>query len=188
MDLEMRISEPQEYWDKFRQVFLYVLQKIGDKENFGETELCTLLYFLDMDHYEIYEEQLMGLRYTKQLSGPVPNSVEKVIAELLEAGKISKHDGMFEGNPQTRYALPGQGGEGGNGGTDLALDLLSESELAHIDTTLDRLINLTNQELTELTLKDVPLLAPEHGETVDYESALYRTPDTAVREYPDDDD
>jgi hypothetical protein len=35
------------------------------------------LYFIDLDYYEKYEEQIMGLKYMKTPVGPVPFGFEK---------------------------------------------------------------------------------------------------------------
>jgi transcriptional regulator with XRE-family HTH domain len=56
----IRIDVPQERADKFRQVLLYILKKAGGKPNVGMTVLYKILYFIDFDYYEKYEEQLMG--------------------------------------------------------------------------------------------------------------------------------
>jgi len=62
---EVRISVPQENIDKFKEVLLYVLGKVGARSNVGETVIYKLLYFIDFDFYEKYEEQLMGAVYVK---------------------------------------------------------------------------------------------------------------------------
>jgi hypothetical protein len=59
----MRISEPQMNIEKFRQVCKYILAKTG---NLPSVEL---LYFIDFDYYELFEEQLMGLKYVKTANG-----------------------------------------------------------------------------------------------------------------------
>ncbi len=55
----MRISVPVKNLRKFKEVLLYVLSRLGNKPNIGETFLCKLLYFIDFDFYEKYEEQLI---------------------------------------------------------------------------------------------------------------------------------
>ncbi|MDP2159471.1 MAG: helix-turn-helix domain-containing protein, partial [Flavobacterium sp.] len=62
---EIRISVPQQKVDKFNVVLKYILKKVGGKPNVGMTVLYKLLYFIDFDYYEKYEEQLMGLTYLK---------------------------------------------------------------------------------------------------------------------------
>ena len=62
---EMRISVPQENIAKFKEVLLYILEKIGARANIGEAVICKLLYFIDFDYYEKHEEQLIGATYIK---------------------------------------------------------------------------------------------------------------------------
>src|SRR3989344_5378574 len=46
---EIRINIPQEKAQKFEQVLLYILAKIGGKPNIGQTVLYKLLTFIDFD-------------------------------------------------------------------------------------------------------------------------------------------
>jgi len=64
---EMRISIPQKNLEKFKEVLLYVLSKVGGKPNVGEAVVYKLLYFIDFDFYEKFEEQLIGATYIKSL-------------------------------------------------------------------------------------------------------------------------
>jgi DNA-binding XRE family transcriptional regulator len=66
--IEIRVS--QKDLDKFKQVILYLMEKVGSKPNIGETVLHKLLYFIDFDYYEKYEENLMGATYIKNHHGP----------------------------------------------------------------------------------------------------------------------
>ena len=69
---EMRISVPQKNLEKFKEVLLYVLSKVGGKPNVGEAVIYKLLYFIDFDFYEKFEEQLIGATYIKNHYGPTP--------------------------------------------------------------------------------------------------------------------
>lgn len=69
---EVRIDIPQNNILKFKQVLLYILNKVGAKPNVGQTVIYKLLYFIDFDYYELFEEQLMGLTYIKDTYGPTP--------------------------------------------------------------------------------------------------------------------
>lgn len=60
-----RINVPQENLQKFKEVLLYILEKIGARSNVGEAAMCKLLYFIDFDYYEKFEEQLMSFVYFK---------------------------------------------------------------------------------------------------------------------------
>ena len=62
---QMRINVPAKNLDRFREVLLYILGKVGSKPNVGETVIYKLLYFIDFNYYEKYEEQLIGATYLK---------------------------------------------------------------------------------------------------------------------------
>ena len=47
----MRINVPQKNLQKFKEVLLYILTKVGSKTNIGETVIYKLLYFIDFDFY-----------------------------------------------------------------------------------------------------------------------------------------
>lgn len=86
--LQVRITEKN--LDKFKQVLLYILNKVGGKPNVGETVLHKLLYFIDFDYYEEFEENLIGATYIKNYHGPTPVEFSKVIEEMQKAGEIKK--------------------------------------------------------------------------------------------------
>jgi hypothetical protein len=73
-----RISVPQKNIGKFKQVLLYVLNKIGAEHGVDESVLHNLLYFIDLDYYELYEEQLMGMQYIKKDYGATPIYMEQI--------------------------------------------------------------------------------------------------------------
>ena len=74
-----RVNIPQKNIEKFKQVMLYVLEKVGAKPNVGMTVLYKLFYFIDFDYYEKYEQQLMGLTYVKNTHGPTPREFKVVV-------------------------------------------------------------------------------------------------------------
>ncbi|MBE9482513.1 MAG: helix-turn-helix transcriptional regulator, partial [Chloroflexi bacterium] len=49
MESPIRINVPQRNLKKFKEVLLYMLNKVGSKPNIGETVLYKLLYFTDFD-------------------------------------------------------------------------------------------------------------------------------------------
>ena len=84
----MRINIPQEKAEKFEQVLLYILKKIGGQPNVGQTMLYKLLYFIDFDYYEKYEENLMGATYIKNHHGPTSVELGAIMKEMQEQGEI----------------------------------------------------------------------------------------------------
>ena len=71
---QVRINVPQKNLEKFKEVLLYILNKVGSKPNIGETVIYKLLYFIDFDFYEKYEEQIIGATYIKNRYVPTPIS------------------------------------------------------------------------------------------------------------------
>ena len=177
---EIRISVPQEKVDKFRQILLHILKKVGGKPNIGMTVLYKLLYFIDFDYYEKYEDQLMGLVYLKNYHGPTPLLFENLIDDMVKKGDVEIVKSKFYQYPQTKYLV--------NPEIEPNLSILNGQEQKHIDWELQRLSDLTANQLTDLSHKDVPWISAENGKPLDYESVFYRTPETSVREYDNTDE
>lgn len=170
-----RISVPQEKVEKFKQVLLYILAKIGGKPNIGQTVLYKLLYFIDFDYYEKYEEQLIGARYIKNTHGPTPVIFSKIIKELEKEKKIEEIKSKFYKYDQTKYLI--------NPEHKIDLSTLSAEELSHIDWEIERLSDMTANKISELSHKDTPWKIAKEKEQLDYEFVFYRTEETSVREY-----
>ena len=177
---EIRISVPQEKVDKFRQILLHILKKVGGKPNIGMTVLYKLLYFIDFDYYEKYEDQLMGLVYLKNHHGPTPLLFENLIGDMVKKGDVEIVKSKFYQYPQTKYLV--------NPEIEPNLSILNGQEQKHIDWELERLSDLTANQLSDLSHKDVPWVSAENGKPLDYESVFYRTPETSVREYDNTDE
>ncbi len=173
--VEERISIPQERVEKFKQVLLYILSKVGGKPNIGQTVLYKLLYFIDFDYYEKFEEQLIGARYMKNTHGPTPVVFAKIVSELEQEGKIETIKSKFYKYDQTKYLV--------NPKEAINLSDLSGTEIAHIDWEIGRLADLTATQISALSHKDTPWLVAKEKEVMDYEYVFYRPEETSVREY-----
>ena len=170
-----RISIPQENVNKFKQVLLYILSKVGGKPNIGQTVLYKLLYFIDFDYYEKYDEQLIGARYIKNTHGPTPVIFPKIIKELEASGNIEAIKSKFYKYDQTKYLI--------NPNIRIDLSVLSAQELAHIDWELDRLSDMTAKKISELSHIDTPWKIAKEREQLNYEFVFYRPEETSVGEY-----
>src|SRR4030067_1336526 len=100
---QMRISVPQKNLQKFKEVLLYILNKVGAKPNIGETVIYKLLYFIDFDFYENYEEQLIGATYMKNQYGTTPIEFAKIVEQMIKEGTIEKVKSDYFNYPQTKY-------------------------------------------------------------------------------------
>lgn len=172
----IRIIMPRVNVEKFKEVLLYVLGKVGAKPNIGETALYKLLYFIDFDFYEKFEKQLTGACYIKNHYGPTPVEFKKITKEMEQKGEIEKVRSKYFQYERKKY-LPRR---------EPDLTKLSAQEIKHIDEVLARLSDKNAQELTEYSHSDTPWLVHENGEIISYESVFYRDQDHSVRNYEDE--
>jgi transcriptional regulator with XRE-family HTH domain len=173
---EIRINVPQKNLAKFKEVLLYILNRVGSKPNIGETVIYKLLYFIDFDYYEKYEEQLIGATYLKNKYGPTPIEFGKIVENMIKAKEITKVKDKYFTYPQTKY-LPLRKPD---------LVHLKASEIAVINNVLSRLSDKNAKEVSDYSHNDVPWLTTQEGKIIEYESVFYRTAPYSVREYNED--
>lgn len=173
---EMRIDVPQKNLKKFKEVLLYILEKVGGKSNVGMTVLYKLLYFIDFDYYEKFEEQLVGATYIKNHFGPTPVEFKKIVESMESKGELEKVKSKYFQHEQTKY-LPHRESD---------ISALSAREIKHIDEVLARLGDKNAKELSDYSHEDIPWLITKEGRPIPYEAVFYRTKETSVREYEPD--
>jgi len=173
---QMRISVPRKNVQKFKEVLLYILNKVGAKENIGETIIYKLLYFIDFDFYERYEEQLIGATYIKNKYGPTPVEFVKIVEQMTAHEELMKVKSEYFNFPQTKY-LPRRK-------PDLAKFKANEIEV--IDDVLNKLSEMNASQISAYSHGDVPWVTTNDGEAIEYESVFYRTPPYSVRAYAEE--
>ncbi len=173
---EMRIVMPKANVKKFKEVLLYLLEKIGARPNIGETAIYKLLYFIDFDYYEKFEEQLIGARYIKNHFGPTPIEFKKITDQMIEVGEIEKIKSKYFRHDQKKY-LPRRSAN---------IKILSAQEIQHIDEVLSRLAWKNATELSNYSHSDTPWRVHKIGEEISYETVFYRDEDHSVRNYEDE--
>ena len=173
--VEIRISVPQKNIEKFKEVLLYILGKVGSKPNIGESVLYKLLYFIDFNYYEKYEEQLIGATYIKNHYGPTPKEFIKIVKEMEGKDLVKIQDKYFQ-YPQTKY-MPLK---------DPNLSKISAQEQKVIDDVLLMLSDMNATKISEYSHNDVPWRTTEEGDVIEYESVFYRTAPYSMREYSEE--
>lgn len=170
---DIRVSVPQERVGKFKEVLLYVLQKVGSKPNIGMTVLYKLLYFIDFDYYEKYEEQLMGLAYIKNHHGPTPRSFAKVVKTMKAKDEIEEMRSKYYKYDQKKF-LPLRTPD---------LSKITAQELNLIDDVLARYGDKSAVELRNISHEDTPWAVATEGKNLEYDHVFYRPDKLSVREY-----
>ncbi len=173
---QMRISVPQKNLQKFKEVLLYILNKVGSKPNIGETVIYKLLYFIDFDFYEKYEEQLIGATYMKNQYGPTPIEFAKIIEQMINKGEIEKVKSDYFNYPQTKY-LPRNKPD---------LTKFKAIEIEVIDDVLNKLSDMNASQISDYSHGDIPWITTSDGEVIEYEAVFYRTPPYSVRAYAEE--
>ena len=172
--LQIRVTKKN--LEKFKQVLLYVLGKVGGRPNVGETVIHKLLYFIDFDYYEKFEESLMGATYIKNHHGPTSKELESILVDMQKKGEIEAVKSEYFKYEQKKY-LPRKRPN---------LDALSAREIEHIDDVLARLSDKNAKEIENYSHEDIPWKAAEDGKPLSYESVFYRDERYSVRNYDDE--
>lgn len=170
---DIRISVPRKKLDVFREILLYILKKVGSKPNVGETVIYKLLYFIDFNYYEKYEEQLIGATYIKNHHGPTPVEFKDIVKQMAEQGEIVPVKSKYFQYDQKKY-LPLR---------EPDLGKLSARDIQHIDEILNSLSDKSAKELSDYSHRDVPWISAEEGKIIDYEAVFYRNDEFAQRNH-----
>ncbi|MCX6256652.1 MAG: DUF4065 domain-containing protein [Bacteroidia bacterium] len=168
-----RISVPTLKINKFRNVLLYILEKCAGKPNVGETVLYKLLYFSDFNYYELYEEHLTGAKYRKLPYGPVPQTIDVIINQMINDHLIQRFKADYFGKLQTRY-IPLVKAD---------LTELKASEKEVIDKVIEQMSDWSAAIISSYSHKDMPWMASKKGQEILYELAFYREVPHSVRNY-----
>jgi len=159
--------------DKFKQVLLYILEKCGAKPNVGETVVYKLLYFIDTNFYELYEEYLTGESYRKIDHGPAPCHFSKIIDEMIESEEVKKVVTEYYGMLQKKY-IPQ---------IKPNLSKLNGKEIEVMDFVIERLSSMNARSIEDYSHCDIPCDTADDREIIDFETVFYRAPAYSVREY-----
>ena len=169
---EIRIDIPQDKVEKMKEVLLYVLSRVGAKPNVGMTVLYKLLYFIDFNYYEKYEDQLIGATYIKNHFGPTPIYFSKIVEDMKKLDELEEVKSQYFLHDQKKF-LPKRPAN---------LSKISANELQMIEQVLSQLSDKTAKELSDFSHTDTPWMVKKQGEVLDYESVFYRDVAHSVRD------
>ena len=161
---------------KFKQVLEYIISKTSCLPNVGKTVIWKILYFVDFDFYELYEQNFTGENYFKLEHGPAPKHFDQIIDELIVEGKVKVIETSYGQYTQTRY-IPL---------IEPDLSLLNGNELQYLENEIVKYSHLNATQISDTSHKDMPYRATEDMKEIDYELVFYRESLTSVREYLDD--
>ncbi len=161
---------PKENVDKFKQILLYIVSKVGGRPNIGQTALYKLLYFIDFDYYEKYQKFLTGATYIKNIHGPSPVSFAKIARDLEDQGKLVEVNSKYFNYDQKKYLIT----------AEPEVSSLTAQELKHVDDELERLASKSAKELSDLSHIDTPWRVAGERQILNYRHVFYRPDETSV--------
>jgi transcriptional regulator with XRE-family HTH domain len=173
---ELRVSVPQEKVEKFKEVLLYILERIGARPNIGEAVVCKLMYFIDFDFYEKFENQLIGAKYIKNYFGPTPVAFPEIVAQMEQDGDLTRVTKKYFQHDQKKY-LPRRS-------ADLSNFSAQEKEL--IDWEIERFKDFNATKMRDYSHRDVPWIGADDLQPINYEAVFSRTDEFSVRQYDDE--
>ena len=176
---DVRISIPEVKIDKFKEVLLYILDKIWAKPNFCVTVLHKILYFCDFDYYETYEEFFVGGKYIKNDFWPTSKELIKIVSDMKNHKEIDIEKKKFSSGNEGIVYKPLRKAD---------LTKITGAEKEVLDNVLSRLWDMSSNKIKEYSHGDLPWYMTPDKKEIPYESVFYRTAQYSVRDYPEEND
>ncbi len=150
---------------KMIQTVLYILTQTAWKPNIGKVALNKLLYFSDFNHYEKYWESISWDTYIKMPMGPVPKSIDGILALMEKYWYITSVEWHYHGYTQYRF-MPMVSAD---------MTIFSATEKQEIDTVIKLYWDKNGKRMTEFSHGDIPYRATKNvGDEISYGLAGYR--------------
>lgn len=139
---------------KYKNLILYLAQRIGARPNVGETVFYKMIYFVETlarsKGISMTNEKFYKMQY-----GPVPASFQAITREMIDNNELDRVQGRYFTYMQTKYlprVIP----------TGLTIE-----DQAIIDKIIDTLGDKTATELSDLSHQDEPWKQAENDAFVD---------------------
>lgn len=151
----------------------FSVQKLGEMiqyiagrgEDIFKTNLNKLLFYADLTYFYHYKKGISGAIYLNLPFGPVPDTYEDVLNELLESKKIKRK--IVQGLGRNAWIIEsGSASEGSKG-------ILSSDEIRVIDWVLSEYGKMLPTEISELSHREMAYKFTRRSEPIAYEYAKF---------------
>lgn len=142
--------------DKYIDIIMYILAKCYNKPNLGKTVLCSILYFIDSNHYELYGKSLTKETYIKSKRGIKPAHFNEITEELIARKQLFLRKEPYYNRIIHRYYL-----------TIIPCLKFSKQELEILDFSISHLSDNNANSILKYAIKDPPLIIADFGENID---------------------
>ncbi|MEK7153897.1 MAG: type II toxin-antitoxin system antitoxin SocA domain-containing protein, partial [Patescibacteria group bacterium] len=140
---------------KYKNLVLYLAQRVGARPNVGETVFYKLIYFIETLARSTMSTGITNERFYKMQYGPVPASFHAVTNEMIEANELDRVKGRYFTFMQTKY-LPRVEATG-----------LTNEEIGIVEKIITALGRKSATELSDLSHQDEPWKQAADGAFVD---------------------
>ena len=148
---------------KYINLIMYILFKCSNKPNLGKTVLCTVMYFIDFNYYEIYSKFLTKETYIKSKRGIKPKHFKKITEDLIAKKELFMRKEPYYNRTIHRY-YP----------TVIPTLEFTTNELQVIDSCIESLTDNNASTITQYAWKDKPLIKTQMNEEINYEDVFLR--------------
>ena len=147
---------------KLDELILYISERAIADENFGKTKLNKILWMSEFHHYARYGEPIAGGTYLRQTHGPVLENLDRHLGRLKETGRLTVRVRDRYGRRQQRpIALE-----------RADLSPFCGAEIAAVEDVIHETREMTAAQLSALSHGHIGWQAADHGEIIDYNTAL----------------
>ncbi|WP_406534754.1 type II toxin-antitoxin system antitoxin SocA domain-containing protein [Methanobrevibacter sp.] len=156
--------------DKYIDLILYILSQSYDKRHFGKTVLCSLLYFIDFNYYELYGQLLTKETYIKSKRGIEPKHFREITEELIANKQLFLRKEPYYHRTIHKY-YP----------TIIPTLKFSAEELEIIDFSIRQLSDNNASAMIKYAKKDPPIIIADFGENIDCRYVFSRNDEYSAR-------
>jgi hypothetical protein len=149
--------------EKYIDLIMYVISQCHQKPNFGKTVLCSILYFIDFNYYELYGELMTNETYIKSKRGIKPVHFSEITKELISKKSIFFRKEPYYSRTIHRYYL-----------IIIPSPKFSQKELEIINYSIRKLCNENATTITKYAKNDPPISIADFGDEIDFRYVFSR--------------
>ncbi len=155
--------------EKYVNLLMYILFKCCNKPHLGKTVLCTVMYFIDFNYYELYGEFLTKETYIKSKRGIKPKHFRKITESLISKNQLFLRKEPYYNRILHRY-YP----------TIIPTPTFSQKELIVINSCIKKLSDDNAYAITKYAWADTPLMKAEFGDEINYMDVFLRDKEYSI--------
>ncbi len=148
--------------EKFRELILYICDRSRGDHAFGALKLNKLLFYADLNAYQLLGRTITDQPYQKLEMGPAPRYLVSVRDQMIQDGDLIE-DSLKSGGRIHRRPIAKR---------EADLDIFSASEIDIVNRLLEGFQNTSGTDLSELSHEFIGWSVAEIGENINFNTAL----------------